>query len=159
MLTVHQPKLFSRNLVLYDGDSPVAEIRFQAFSAGAEVLVGSASYDARRSGWFRGAYSLERDGTVVNRAEAVGFWQRTYEVRAGASLYELRRQRGWFATGWELLDGDSLVGSVERKGFFQTQTVAEFADAIDLTTQVFIVWVANVIWQQDQSAAAAAAAA
>jgi hypothetical protein len=159
MLTVHQPKLFSRNLVLYDGDSPVAEIRFQTFSAGAEILVGSTSYDARRSGWFRGAYSLERDGNVVNRAEAVGFWQRTYEVRAGASLYTLRRQRGWFATGWELFDGDSLVGSVERKGFFQTQTVAEFADAIDLTTQVFIVWVANVIWQQDQSAAAAAAAA
>lgn len=156
MLTVHQPTLFSRNLVLYDGDSPVAEIGFQLMSGNAEIRVGASSYQARRAGWFRSVYSLEQDGRVVSRAEAVGFWQRTYEVRAGASLYTLRRQRGWFATGWELLDGDSLVGSVERKGVFRTQTVAEFADSIDIATQAFVVWVANVIWQQDQSAAAAA---
>ena len=154
MLTVHQPKLFSRNLVLYDGDSAVAEIRYRTFSMGADIRIGSTAYDALRTGWVRSTYLLEREGQVVARAEPVGWWGRAFELRAGASPFTFRRQRNWFAIGWELLDGDSVTGSVNRTGFFRARTIADLPETMDLAVHVFIVWMANVIWQQDQSAAA-----
>ena len=61
------------------------------------------------------------------------------------------RHDGWTGRRWVLFDGESPVGSVQRSGFFRTRTVADFVATIDLTTQVFAVWVVNVIWQQDQS--------
>ena len=157
MLTVHQPTFFSRNLVLYDGDSPVAEIGFRFMSGTADIRIGAATYTAIRKGWLSEVYSLHQDGSVVSRADRVGFWGRAYEIHSGGSLVTLRRKSGWFESGWDLFDGDLPVGSVTRKGFFQTETIADFPDSIDLATQVFIVWLANVLWQQDQAAAAAAA--
>lgn len=156
MLTVHQPKILSRNLVLYDGDSSVAEIGFKFMSPHADVRIGTARYTATRTGWLSAVYALDQNGRVVCRADSVGFWRRAYEIRWGGSLFTLRRRPGWFDTGWDLFDGDSPVGSVTRKGFFQTETIADFANSVDLATQVFIVWMVNVLWQQDQAAAAAA---
>ena len=158
MFTVHQPTMFSRDLVLYDGDSPAIHIRFRIFSGGAEIGIGTTSYDAICSGWVRRIYKLERNNSVVASAEPVGFWQRTYEVRAGSSVWTLRRQSGWFETGWDLLSGDTEIGSVTRTGFFRTVTSANFHDSVDIPVQAFVVWVVNVIWQQDQSAAVDAAA-
>ena len=153
MLTVHQPKIFSRNLVLYDGDSPIGEIRFRLLGTGAEILVGGAVYQGTRSGWFRNIYEISRGNSVIASAEPVGFWQRTYEVRTGGSFFTLRRQPGWFKIGWNLFDGDSQVGTMTRTGFLRTQTEGTFDDSIDAATRVFIIWIANAIWQQDQAAA------
>ena len=152
MLTVHQPRIFSRDLVLYDGDSPVGEIRFRLLGTGAEILVGGAVYPGARSGWFRNVYEIRRGNSVVASAEPVGFWQRSYEVRTGSSIFTLRRQSGWFKIGWNLFDGDTEIGSVTRSGFFRPVTSANFHDSVDIPVQAFVVWVVNVIWQQDQAA-------
>lgn len=156
MLTVHQPKIFSRNLVLYDGDSPIGEIRFRLLGTGAEILVGGVVYQGTRSGWFRNIYEISRGSSVLASAEPVGSWQRSYEVRTGSSVFTLRRQSGWFKIGWNLFDGDSQVGTMTRTGVFRTQTEGTFDDSVDTTTRVFVIWIVNVLWQQDQSAAAAA---
>ena len=158
MLSVHQPTMFSRNLVLYDGDSLAAEIRFRVFSGSAEIHVGTTMYEAGCSGWFRRIYRLERGDSVVASAEPEGFWQRTYAVRVGSSVYTLCRRPGWLETGWSLINGDAEIGSITRTGFFRTETSAKFHDSADIPVQAFVVWVVNVIWQQDQSAAVAAAA-
>ncbi|HTK78275.1 MAG TPA: hypothetical protein VL371_23645 [Gemmataceae bacterium] len=156
MLSVHQPKLFSRNLELYDGSTQVATIGFRAFSRLAEIQVGGTSYTAGRSGWFQVVYSMQHGEAIIATAEPTGFWRRTFELRTPAGAFTLRREPGWMPRGWVLLDGDSQAGSVTRRGFFQTETVAEFDPKIDLATQVFVVWFANVLWQQDRAAAAAA---
>jgi hypothetical protein len=148
--------MFSRDLVVYDGNSPVAEIVFRMMSGNADIRVGQASFLARRTAWLRSAYRLEQGDRVVCQAEQVGFWGRSYEVRAGSSMFSLRRQSGWFNSGWELADGDSVVGTLSRKGVFRATTEAEFSSSVDVVTQAFIVWLANVLWQQDQAAVAAA---
>ena len=43
-----------------------------------------------------------------------------------------------------------------RTGVLRTQTEGTFDDSIDAATRVFVIWIANAIWQQDQAAAAAA---
>ena len=156
MITVHQPKVLSRNLILYDGDSPVGEIRFQYLGTGAEIVVGSTMYEGVRRGWFKNAYEISRGSAVVATAEPIGFWQRSYEVRTGNATFTLRRQKGWFKIGWNLFDGDSQVGTMTRTGVFRTKTEGTFDDSIDTATQIFVIWIANAIWQQDQAAAAAA---
>ena len=106
VLTVHQPKMFSRNLLLFDGDSKVAEVRYRSFTEAAEIAIAGNRYEATRSGWIRSEYSLTLGDRVVAQAEGEGFWQRMYRVRAGSATYLLRRQPGWFQTGWNLLDGE-----------------------------------------------------
>ncbi len=154
MLTVDQPTIFSRNLVVYRGDSPVGEIRHRAFRGGATVDVGGREYTVSRTGWFSGAYQLTHDERVLATASPAGFWSRRFDIEADSLHVSLRRQFGWFVTRWELVDGDQAIGSVERRGFFQSATVADFPDAIAIEIQVFIIWLANVLWQHDQSASA-----
>lgn len=155
MLTVNQPRFFSRNLVVYDGSTPVAEIRYGTLGSAATIAIGGMQYQAARTGWFASAYQLFRGDFVVASATAAGFWSRRYELQIGTSTCVLRRISGWTATGWRLTDGDLEVGSVQRHGFFRSETVADFSPSVDLTVQVFVIWLANVLWQQDQSAAAA----
>ena len=159
MLTVHQPKVFSRNLVLYDGNSSVAEVRYRSFTEAAEIAIGGDRYIATRSGWFRSEYTLTLGDSQVAQAEGEGFWQRAYRIRAASSSYLLKRQPGWFQTGWLLLEDERSLGTLERRGFFQTETVVTFSTGVPLHLRAFIIWMANVIWRQDQSATAAAAAA
>lgn len=156
MLTVHQPRIFSRNLVLYDGSSVAGEIRLSAWTGSATIHVGDTSYSAIRSGWFRNDYSLEKDGVEIMTAKQIGFWSPEYQIETGSGSFTMRRKQGWFETGFELLDGNSPVGSVTRTGVLRTTTTAEFHPQIDRVLQAFVVWIANVRWQQDQSAAAAA---
>ncbi|MDA1080945.1 MAG: hypothetical protein O2973_04575 [Gemmatimonadetes bacterium] len=155
MLTIHQPRLFSRDLMVYEGDNHVAEIRHQTFSSVASIHYGGREYGVGRAGWFSGAYELSRGDSVIVSAEPVGFWRRRYEITAGTNTYELRRKSGWFVMGREFADGDSVVGSIERKGLLRSQTIADLPASVEPLVQVFVVWLANVLWQQDQSAAAA----
>ena len=68
--------------------------------------MGSTVYEGTRRGWFKNAYEICRGNDVVATAEPIGFWQRSYEVRTGSSVYTLRRQKGLFKIGWNLFDGD-----------------------------------------------------
>lgn len=154
MLAVHQPKIFSRDLVVYDGDSAVAEIVYQSFSTETRILVGGREYVASRTGWFSGSYHLKDGDSVVVTAEPFGFWRRRFEILSGLTRCELQRTRAWLAMGWTLTDGEREIGSVRRRGFCRTETIAEFPPGMDPVLQAFIIWLANVLWQQDQAAAA-----
>jgi hypothetical protein len=44
-----------------------------------------------------------------------------------------------------LYDGDSPVAEIR----FQAVTIADFDASVDVAAQVFLVWVANVIWRQN----------
>jgi hypothetical protein len=61
-----------------------------------------------------------------------------------------------FSRNLVLFAGDSQVGTMTRTGIFRTQTEGTFDDYIDTATRIFVIWIANAIWLQDQAAAAAA---
>jgi hypothetical protein len=73
MYTAHQPRVFSRDLVMYDGNIPVARIDHRAFTDTAGIPVRAERFEACRTGWWRPTYTLVARAGIVAEAEATGF--------------------------------------------------------------------------------------
>jgi hypothetical protein len=153
MLAVTRRSAFSRDYDVRDGIAPVAEFRLSAFGERTDLRVGLDLYQARRTGWINSGFVLERYDREVARADSEGFFRRGYAIRA-PGIWATLRQRGFMRSDFGLFVGDTEVGSIRRTGFWRTTIEASFRPELDRPIQVFLIWIAAILWRRAASAAA-----
>jgi hypothetical protein len=111
---------------------------------GGFTLAGSA-YTVIRAGLVRPAFTLERGGVSVARADARGWLLRGYQVAAGERRVEMKR-RGLLAR-YVVEHGRTRLGELRRRGLFTRAAVAQLDERLEPATQLFLVFLALVEWR------------
>ena len=134
---------------IVDGGVEVAEVKFDAFSGKAELLVDGLTYQACVKGFWSPAYVLELDGSVLAQAEKPKFLSSQHAITcAGGKRFSLKQP--FLKHGYELLDGGQTVGRIFTEGFWGTTIVIDLPGEIPIPVQAFMFWLVRTFWDQDQ---------
>lgn len=148
--------------VTRDG-SPFGHMEFRALAeSGAIVIMGDQRLTIRREGAMSGGWLLEEDTPgvgpqVVASAEKPSAWRNGIVLRvAGWPELRLDRASAWKAT-FELTEADRRLGAIRRTGLWRRRVQAEIPDDVPPPLQLFVLWMAVLLYRRDDSAAAGAA--
>ena len=103
-----------------------------------------------RESWLCGPFVLERDGSVLARAEKPSAFFRTYLIRHGDRDYTLE-PRSAFRRAFVLHDGSRQIGSIEPTSASMRGAIADLPDTWPLPVRAFVIWLAMIQWRRDSS--------
>jgi hypothetical protein len=150
---------FSNDFTVYDRTcSPVAEMDLANWRESVEIQVGQKRYLAHRQGWRSKEFVLEDSGVggeVVAVAEKPSGWKNAVLFEHGATRYELKKASTWRSSFVVSREGVGVVGSVERSGMLKKREyLLDVPEELPLEVRVFVSWLALILWQREDSAAA-----
>jgi hypothetical protein len=142
---------FSGDYRLQQPHGTVAELDISAWREKAEFDVEGGRYQLDREGRPTRAFVLMRGGELLARAIKPSAFRSRFEVQFAGRTFELRRE-GW-RSDFSLYAGTERIGSVRRAGAFTRRAIIELPDDWPLAAQVFVFWLALLIWNRQQAAA------
>lgn len=142
---------FSGDYRLRQPHGTVAELDVSAWREKAEFDIQGGHYQLYREGHPSRAFVLMRGSQLLARALKPSAFRSRFEVQVGGRTLELRPQ-GW-RSDFILYDGAVPVGSVRRAGAFSRRVIIDLPDDWPLAAQVFVFWLALLIWNRQQAAA------
>lgn len=136
----------------------LGELTLSAFSSGGVFQAADGrELVVEKTSWWRGWHELRENEIVVGSARPLGFWERTMSVGFRGKMYELV-PAGFWSSSWNLLDeSGAVVVEVRRWGFFRQKVGLTIQGPVHSDLLVFVYYLANVRWQEQAAAAAAAA--
>jgi hypothetical protein len=117
--------------------------------------VQGASFRVSREGRLNGDFLLESDRGVVARATRPSVLRRSFAVQHGSKTHTLRAQ-SMFRRSFALLEGDREIGAITRDGVWSRHASANLPADMPLPVQVFLIWLAVLLWKRESDAASAA---
>ena len=114
------------------------------------LTVEGVRYQMSRDGWMSGAFLLEREGSLVARAEKPSAFSRKFLVRYGDREYTLRG-RSAFRRAFVLLDGSRQIGSIEPTGALTRKAMADLPASWPLPVRAFVIWLTMIQWRREKS--------
>jgi hypothetical protein len=142
--------------------SPFGHMEFRALAESGAIVMGDHRLTIRREGPMSGAWLLEEDAPgvgpqVVASAEKPSAWRNGIILRvAGRPELRLDRASAWKAT-FELTEADRRLGAIRRTGVWRQRVQAEIPDDVPPPLQLFVLWMAVLLYRRDDSAATGAA--
>ena len=140
----------SSDFTLRQDAKPVADVQLNWWCEKGALTIDRTRYRMYREGWLSGAFLLEREGSVIARAERAGVFRRKYLVRYRDREYTLA-PRFAFRRPFVLLDGSQEIGSITRTTVFTREAMADLPDAWPLPVRAFVIWLAMIQWRRDRS--------
>jgi hypothetical protein len=112
-----------------------------------EFALDGQPHRIERTGSFPPTYRLERGGTTVARAEARGFFRRSFTVTAGERILTLR-PTGLLGHGYRVEHGRAGLGEIRRLGVFTRRTAASFDGRIDPAVRILLLVLVQLHWRR-----------
>lgn len=151
MLRAKPKGIFSKKFRLSAGEADVGELRISQLREKAQAVIHDRQLSLYRDGVFKGPFVLESEGTRIAEALKPSVFRNAFEVRFGSVMCEFKK-KGFFRASFELeLDG-RVIGRVERESIWRRTVRADIPDDWPDALQVFIVWLALVIWRREAAA-------
>lgn len=149
-----QPRhLFSWGFdLLLDGES-LAGFDMSWLREGGRFTYGDREYSLSREGFWSGDFLLTADQEVLARAAKSAFVRR-FVVQTGAREFTLE-SASVFTRSFRLVEKEMIVGYVLPNHFFTRACTLEFPDDLSVPVQVFLFWLAVLMWRRAASAATA----
>lgn len=145
---------FSNDYVLRASDGRMAALDVSSWRERAEFELDGASYRLYRDG-IVGPIVLEREGTVIARARKPSVFRDRFEIELPDRTCVLRRI-SFSGRRFGVFEGERHVGEMAQAGYFTRRIrlalPADWPEAI----QIYLFWLALVIWNRETSAVAAA---
>ncbi|HEV3050828.1 MAG TPA: hypothetical protein VGX50_10985 [Longimicrobium sp.] len=152
MIVAVPRKWFSGDYLLQQAHGTVADLDVSAWREQGEFDVAGGRYRVYREGMASGAFVLEKSGQTLARAVKPSAFKARFEIQAGGRAFTMHRPR-WWRSDFALLEGQTQVGSVRRARAFTRRTIVDLPHDLPLAAQVFVFWLALIIWNREQSAA------
>lgn len=151
MLTAIPRHWLSWDFTLVNEGKALAEIDTSSWREKGTLTVSNTVYRVYREGLFSGAFVLENNGTVLARAEKASALSRRLIIDVDGARFELR-PRAMFSRGFQLLEGNEVVGTLSPGGFLGRRMKVELSESLPLPIRAFMVWLAVLLWRRDVSA-------
>lgn len=149
-LEVEPTHWYSQDFTVEQQSRRVAEVDVSCWCEKGEVTIEGVRYRVYREGWLSGSFVLERDGSVLARAEKPSAFFRKYLIRFGDRSYALE-PRSAFRRAFVLRDGSRQIGSIEPTSAFTRGAVADLPDTWPLPLRAFVIWLTMIQWRRDRS--------
>lgn len=155
MLQISPMRWFSWDFTVARDGRAVAELDISWWRERGELTVGGDTYAIVRQGFVSSDFTMTApDGGVVATASKPSLLQRRFEVVHGGHTITLEARSIWRRTMDVLLDGRA-VGAITPVGAWSRRADVDLPDALPLPVQVFVTWLAVLLWKREQDAAAA----
>lgn len=141
---------YSQDFTVEQQSRRVAEVDVSWWCEKGELTIEGARYQVYRESWLSGRFVLERDGSVLGRAEKQSAFFRTYLIRFGDRDYTLE-PRSAFRRAFVLRDGSRQIGSIEPTSAFMRGAMADLPDTWPLPVRAFVIWLTMIQWRRDRS--------
>jgi hypothetical protein len=155
MLRAEPKSWFSWDFFVMDGDRELTLIDLACFREAGTFAVNGTHYQMRREGYLRGAFTLERDGTVIARAVKPSALKRLFDIEHGAARYTLKAKSS-FGRTFLLLDGEHTAGELRPDHALTRKATIDLPASIPVPMQIFITLLMIILWKREAEAAAAA---
>jgi hypothetical protein len=122
----------------------------------AVIEIDGASFDVYREHQMSGDFLLQQDGRSIARAQNPSVLRNSFLIDYGGKEFALKKVSVW-RRDFALFDQDRKVGFVAPAGIFTRKANISLPDELPLQVRVFVVWLVQIMWRREQSAAAASA--
>ncbi len=150
MLQVAPTHWYSHDFTVHHASQQVADVDVSSWREEGVLTAEGVRYHVCRESWMSGAFVLQRQGSVIARAEKRSAFRRTYLVRCGDRQYTLRA-RSAFQRAFVLLDGSRQIGSIEPINAFTNKATADLPGGWPLSMRAFVIWLTMIQWRREQS--------
>jgi len=148
---------FSWDFVIQDATlQPVAEVKLSSWRERGAVTIAGVEHKISRES-ILGAFILEREGSILARAEKPSAFRKTFRIVHEGRHYALKARSFW-RRELVLYEGETEVGSLVREGFFTRRTRVQLPEELPLVLRLFLIWLTMLLWKRDSDAAASAGA-
>jgi hypothetical protein len=156
MLRIEPMRWFSSDFTV-DRDGPrVAELDISWWRERGELAIDGVTYAIARPGLVSGDFHLTTPhGRLVATASKPSVFRRLFDVAHGGRIWTLRARSTWRRTMDVFVDGRE-AGNVTPFRAWSRRASATLPDALPLPVQIFVVWLAVLLWKRDDDAASAA---
>jgi hypothetical protein len=141
---------YSSDFTIRQASRAVANADVSWWREKGALTIEGVRYEAYREGVLTGTFVLERNGTVIARAEKPSALFRKYLVRHGDREYTLDA-RSAFRRAFVLLDGSRQIGTIEPTSALTREAIANLPDSWPLPIRAFVIWLTMTQWRRDQS--------
>jgi hypothetical protein len=128
----------------------VADVDLSWWAEKGVLTIEGVQYSAYREGWMRGDFLLERNGSVIARAEKPSAFLRKYLIRYADREYMLGATSA-FGRKFALLSGSREIGSITPVSCFRRGATADLPDTLPLHLRAFIIWLTMVQWRRERN--------
>lgn len=154
MLEAKPVGIFSRDFNIEAEGRRIALLDVSHWKEAGEISIDGQSYRLFRERLMSGAFILEKEGQAVARAVKPSAFRSQFDLELEARPYMLKPD-SLFKRSFSVFRNEASVGNIRRAGFFTRRAMIDLPSEWPLPVQVFVFWLVVVIWNRDDSAAAA----
>ncbi len=158
MLQLVPESWLSWNFDVLEDDRLVASIKVSSLPESGTFSFDGTDYRAYREGMLSGDFFLASDGHTIARAQKPSAFLNTFEIHYSDRSYTLKK-KSLVGRSFVLFEGDREVGSIRPEALLSRKSAASFPETMPGAVQVFVIWLAILMWRRETNAGAAAAAA
>lgn len=152
MLTATKTGAFARRYEILSDGQPVATWSQKFWRSGGDITLAGHTYRVDATTFTNKYRMYDSLGSEVATAEKAG--RRNWTLTADGKPHRFRR-RSFFGSTQDLMTGDSVVGSITKKGFWGNRVEADLP-TLSLPAQIFVIGVMITTWDREAAAAASA---
>jgi hypothetical protein len=145
------------NFDVLAGHQKIAEIKSSTLPESGTFLLDTSSYRAYREGMFSGDFFLESNGQTIAQARKPSAFHSSFDITHLDRSYTLRKE-SFVGRSFILLEGDRETGSIRPEGLLTRRAIVELPEVMPLPVQLFVIWLAIILWRREANAGATAAA-
>lgn len=153
MLEAVPRRFLSSDFVLRSSDRAIAMLDVSTWRERAEFELEGVSHRVYREGFMSGAFVLERAGVIIARAIKPSAFRSRFELDVNGRAITLRKLSA-FSRRFGIFAHDRQVGEIRRAGLFTRRVIIELPSDWSPAIQLFVFWLALVIWNREARAAA-----
>ena len=144
------------NFGVLENDHQVAQIKTSTLQESGAFSIDGASYRAYREGMCSGEFLLEQNSHTIARAQKPSAFLNSFNIEYSDRSYTLKKE-SLLGRSFVLLQGDLEVGSIHRKSILNRKAAVSLPETMPMPVQVFVMWLAILLWRREANAGAAAA--
>lgn len=154
MLEAKPVSMFSRDFGIEAEGRRIALLDVSCWKEAGEISIEGESYRLFRERLMSGAFILEKAGQAVARAIKPSAFRSRFDLELAGRSCTLSPD-SLFRRSFSVLQNGVAVGNIRRAGLFTRRAIIDLPGDWSLPLQVFVFWLVVVIWNRDDSAAAA----
>jgi hypothetical protein len=154
MLEIAPKHIFSNTYQFRTPTHELVVLRASSWRERAEFELQGSRYRLYRDGKLKGPFILERDGRAIGRAIKPSAFRERFQVEVDGQSYMLRKLSA-FSRRFYLFSGEQQIGEIAPNAAFSRRARVDLPDDIPLGAQVFVFWLALLMWNRQAAAAAA----
>ena len=147
-MTAEPLGMAARRYSIMANSEPVTEITMPLIGPSIASPIAGRVYHLRRAGVLRESFTLEAEVGAAPVASATQRdpARREYEIVANGRVLTMRSESA-LHSGYQLIEGAQVVGSVRPTGALRRGIEATLPDDLPLEVKVFLVWVVLFLWR------------